>query len=706
MSYLAIARKWRPMVFDEIVGQKHVTRTLQNAIRMERIHHAFLFTGPRGVGKTTVARILARALCCEQGPTPEPCGTCVLCTAILAGSAPDVIEIDGASNNSVDDVRELREGVRYLPSQARYRIYIIDEVHMLTRQAFNALLKTLEEPPPHVIFMFATTEPQKIPETIISRVQRFDFKRIPGGQVAGRLAAICEAEGVTVSEHSLRLVARAGEGSMRDAQSLLDQVISFAGLVIEDRQVTELLGLVDRGLLYKMLDGLVGGEPGRCLDAIAKVHDFGFEMDQFTAELLELLRNAALVAMAPDERRHLDLSDEEIDRLRKLASGMSPDVFARWFDALLDVHDRVARAGRPRMVLEMAVARLASIQPVQGLDRVMSRLEDLDRRLRQGGFRAAPGGARRGGPPFVKTEAEGKRSQASPDSHQDTRREVAPTPAPPLQPPEALEGRQHAGRRDSPAPPLQSPPASQRPTPVLADAVPQAPTSAPRQPATDVARSSPTHQRPPAAPKPSAPEPTAPEPSAQPPRDPALLQSRRALSPPPTVAAPAPTPATPPVGAPASAKPDSPGLPLPTVHPDDDTQARYKAVLDVLEGVDMSWTSLVEHSTALSWSGQELKVAFGSEFQLNEGKPKITGAAIRPLLERTFPGLTRVEVVLREQPQGRTETRHEARKTERARYLAQLRQDVEDDVIISRLRRDLELELDNFIPKDSRERQP
>ena len=609
MSYLAIARKWRPLAFEEIVGQKHVTRTLRNAITMDRIHHAFLFTGPRGVGKTTAARVLSRALCCEQGPTPEPCGTCVLCTSILAGSAPDVIEIDGASNNSVDDVRELREGVRYLPSQARYRIYIIDEVHMLTKQAFNALLKTLEEPPPHVVFVFATTEPQKIPETILSRVQRFDFKRISGTQVAGRLAAICEAEGVKVSEHALRLVARAGEGSMRDAQSLLDQVISFSGLEVEDRQVTELLGLVDRSLLYDMLAGLVSGDPAKCLDAIAQVHEFGFEMDQFTSELLELLRNAALVAMAPDARRHLDLSDDEVERLAGIADGLSPELFARWFDALLEVHDRVARAARPRMVLEMAVARLASIRPVEGLDRVMARLEDLDRRLRQGGFRPSPAAGKRGGPPFPKGGADPAPSGSA-----------APAPA-------------------------------ERRGPAFGDS----------------GRGGSSAQAPRAAP---------PDPAPAPP-DPAPI--------------------------PAATEPESPGLPLPEVGPEDDAQTRYGAVLDLLEGVDLSWASLVEHSVALSWSGQELKVAFASQFQLDRGRPRVTGAQLRPVLAHAFPGLTRVEAVLREQPDGRPETRHEARKAARARYVEELRQEIDGDPAISRLRVQLGLVLHDFEPKDSGE---
>jgi DNA polymerase III subunit gamma/tau len=392
MPYLAIARKWRPTSFDEIAGQRHVTRTLRNAIQMGRIHHAFLFTGPRGVGKTTAARALARALNCVKGPTPDPCGECAMCTSILAGTASDVVEIDGASNNSVDDIRELREGVRYLPSMGRYRIYIIDEVHMLTRGAFNALLKTLEEPPPHVIFVFATTEVQKIPETILSRVQRFDFKRIPASIVASKLKEICDSEGIEVSEHALRLVATAGEGSMRDSQSLLDQVISFSGKNIADDQVIELLGLVDRSLLYGMLAGLVGGNANACLDIIARIDDFGYEIPQFTSELLEVLRNAALVALSPDAAKYVDVSADELEKLGELARGMGgAAVFTRWFDAMLDIHEQVSRAARPRLVLEMGVARLASIRPTVGIDQLLARVEDLDRRLRSAGTRSSPG---------------------------------------------------------------------------------------------------------------------------------------------------------------------------------------------------------------------------------------------------------------------------------------------------------------------------
>ncbi len=661
MSYLAIARKWRPLAFDEIVGQQHVTRTLHNAIRMGRIHHAFLFTGPRGVGKTTAARVLARAMCCEHGPTPEPCGECVLCTSILAGSAPDVIEIDGASNNSVDDIRDLREGVRYLPSQARYRLYIIDEVHMLTRQAFNALLKTLEEPPPHVAFVFATTEPQKIPETILSRVQRFDFKRIPGSQVAGRLRAICDAEGVTVSDHALRLVARAGEGSMRDAQSLLDQVISFSGLEVDDAQVTELLGLVDRSLLYEMLGGLVGGEPARCLDAIAQVHDHGFEIDLFTGELLELLRNAALVALAPEARRHLDLSDDELARLEELAKGLSPEIFARWFDALLEVHDRVARASRPRMVLEMAVARLASIRPVLGMDRVLARLEDLDRRLRHGGVKAPRGGGARGGPPFQGSGREGRSTPSSPPRSFGDAAPAAPRRVEP---------------RKSSAPATAPPAAPRRVEPRKSSAPATPPPAAPVE-------------RPPAVPEPSS--------------------RRKPPKPAPAVATPSPPPATrvgprPPRAARRPVeRPDTPVLPMPSVGPDGDANARYQAVLDVLSDLDVTWGSLVEHSVGLSWSGDDLKVAFSTAFQLEQGRPRLQSPELRPVLERAFPGMQRVEPVLRESSQGRPVTRHEVRKAARERYLQKLRREVEHDPVIRALRDDLGLELVSFEPTDTTE---
>jgi DNA polymerase-3 subunit gamma/tau len=390
MTYQAIARKWRPTTFDEIAGQTHVTRTLRNAIALGRVHHAFLFSGPRGVGKTTAARALSRALNCKEGPTPEPCGVCASCKEILAGASPDVIEIDGASNNSVDDIRDLRESVRYMPVHGKSKVYIVDEVHMLSKGAFNALLKTLEEPPPNVVFMFATTEPQRIPDTILSRVQRFDFKRIPPDVVVARLGHIAQAEGVNIGEDALRLIARAGEGSMRDSQSLLDQVISFAGDEPTLEQVADILGLVDRALLYQMLQGILVGDADACLGAIESVYGYGYELSEFTAEMLTLIRNATLVGLSPQSRDYLDVPTDERERLEALVAQSSTDILVRAFHVMLDVHDQVARANRPRLVLEMAVARLVSIRPAQPIDKLLHRLDDLEQRIRAAGGVAIP----------------------------------------------------------------------------------------------------------------------------------------------------------------------------------------------------------------------------------------------------------------------------------------------------------------------------
>jgi DNA polymerase-3 subunit gamma/tau len=382
VSYLAIARKYRPTTFDEIVGQEHVTRTLKNAITRNRIHHAFLFCGARGVGKTTAARALAQALNCTNGPTPEPCGSCTCCVEIRAGTCPDLIEIDGASNNSVDDIRDLRDTVKYAPTQGSYKIYLVDEVHMLSKAAFNALLKTLEEPPPHVVFLFATTEPNKIPDTILSRVQRFDFLRIPSTAVVTRLASIAQAEGATISENALRLIAHAGEGSMRDSQSLLDKVIAFAGPEITDEEVAETLGLIDRTLLYLMLEGLVNGAPEKCLQAIDQVYGYGFELSQFTTEMLEITRNATFLQLSEASHRYVDLSNEEKEELLSIVNGVTPQVLTRTFTTLLEIHDQVARANRPRIVLEMAVARLATTRPLQPIGEMVQRLQELERQLR------------------------------------------------------------------------------------------------------------------------------------------------------------------------------------------------------------------------------------------------------------------------------------------------------------------------------------
>ena len=460
MSYVAIARKWRPTTFDDIAGQQHVTRTLCNAIRLDRIHHAFLFTGARGVGKTSAARVLARALNCAEGPTATPCGKCPSCLEILGGSSPDVIEIDGASNNSVDDIRELRESVRYLPQRGRRKVYIVDEVHMLSRGAFNALLKTLEEPPEHVVFIFATTEPQKIPDTILSRVQRFDFKRIPATVVVETLRRVCEGEGIAIPDGGLRLIARAGEGSMRDSQSLLDRVISFGGETISTEQVADVLGLVDRELLYSMLGGILQGEADRCLEAIEQVYSFGFDLSEFTSEMLELLRNATLVGLSPSSQRYLDVPDEERARLQDLVGDVPTDVFVRSFQVMLEVHEQVARAPRPRLVLEMAVARLVSIRPARPVDQIVQRLGDIERRIRHGGVIARPRSGGQG--PSVG----GARGSKDDDGEPARAQPCGPAPLAPAAP---------AAGRPRARPPRRPRPPRRRPAPQVAAAPPAAP---------------------------------------------------------------------------------------------------------------------------------------------------------------------------------------------------------------------------------------
>jgi len=377
-SYLVLARKWRPQLFEEVVGQQHITRTLQNAISQKRVAHAFLFTGARGVGKTSTARILAKALNCEKGPQINPCNQCTNCQEITHGTSMDVIEIDGASNRGIDEIRELRENVRYTPAKGRYKIYIIDEIHMLTKEAFNALLKTLEEPPPHIIFIFATTEPHKIPATILSRCQRYDFKRIPFREVIGSLNRIVEEEKIQISQRGFLSIAQESEGSLRDAQSLLDQAIAYAGKNIRDEDIAEVLGLIDRKILSDTIEAIANRDVERCMEVIESVYHFGYDLQHFCRELLQYLRNLILLKVSQHPEGLMELPEEELELFKKQAEKFQFDQLNHLFSLLLKGEQEIAQSTFPRTMLEMTLIRMATLRPILPIDEMMKKLEALE----------------------------------------------------------------------------------------------------------------------------------------------------------------------------------------------------------------------------------------------------------------------------------------------------------------------------------------
>jgi DNA polymerase-3 subunit gamma/tau len=391
MSYLVLARKWRPQTFEDVVGQTATTRALTSALSSGRVAHAFLFAGPRGVGKTTAARVLAKALNCDRGPGPQPCNSCTNCEEITSGRSVDVLEIDGASNTGVDDVRELRERVKYLPARARYKVLIIDEVHMLSGNAFNALLKTLEEPPAHVIFVFATTEPHKIPATVLSRVQRYDFRRIPYALVMSRLAEICRAEAVEAAEGALAVIACEADGSMRDALSLLDQAWSSAsqGRLVE-AEVAEALGVVDRTTLLGLGRALLGRDVRACLRLLDQAFARGYDVRHFASALLGLLRDLAVAKVAGAEAS-FDRPDHEVREMQALVGPHDAAGIYRLFDTLARAFDEIARADYPKLLLEMTLLKMASQEPLRSLAEAIAQLQALERRLGAGGGREGEG---------------------------------------------------------------------------------------------------------------------------------------------------------------------------------------------------------------------------------------------------------------------------------------------------------------------------
>ncbi|MBN1383518.1 MAG: DNA polymerase III subunit gamma/tau [Elusimicrobia bacterium] len=372
MSYVVLARKYRPQKFEDIVGQEHVCRVLKNAIKEERIAHGYIFSGQRGVGKTTTARIFAKALNCKDGPKEEPCDKCDSCRGILKGTSLDLLELDAASNRGIDEIRDLRENVKYAPSVSKYKIYIIDEVHMLTNEAFNALLKTLEEPPSHVIFIFATTSTQKIPATILSRCQRFNFKPLSIKEISEQLIKIAEKEDVKIDEKAVALIARSAGGALRDALSVFDQVISFCGSKIGAQDVISILGIVKEDILSRMVGYILANDTKNLLHAVNETIVSGYDPLNIVSDLQEYLRNIMLYKVSPE----LVVTVSDTEKLKTYSGEFSIDVLLRFSGILSECIRQMKNAEQPILVLEVTCVKLA--QKYVGLDELVSRLESLE----------------------------------------------------------------------------------------------------------------------------------------------------------------------------------------------------------------------------------------------------------------------------------------------------------------------------------------
>lgn len=388
MSYIVLARKWRPQTFTDLVGQQHIAVTLRNAIAQNRVAHAFLFTGSRGVGKTSTARIFAKALNCEHFPCDEPCNVCQSCREITEGNSVDVREFDAASNRGIDAIREEVIGtVNYAPVRDRYKIYIIDEVHMLTTEAFNALLKTLEEPPPHIVFIFATTDPNKIPITIVSRCQRYDFKRIGIDDLVGHLGSIAKSENIAFEDAALRLIARTARGGVRDALSAMDQIIAFAEQPIDGEKAAEVLGVASRETLIHMGEAVIKKDVAAALACIEKVDRYGQNLSQFAFDLLEFWRDVTVMAAAPGAPVELDHAE------KNLVSSWLPlttyDCLQRVFQIWYQTSEMLPKSLSPKLVMEMAAIRMCQVETVVPLDGILRKLDVLTKAL-SGSVNLAP----------------------------------------------------------------------------------------------------------------------------------------------------------------------------------------------------------------------------------------------------------------------------------------------------------------------------
>ena len=380
-NYQVLARRWRPQRFSEVVGQDHIVTTLQNAISQKRVGQGYLFIGTRGTGKTTIARILAKALNCQSsdGPVTEPCCECASCQAIKDGSSLDVIEIDGASNRTIDNIRQIRDTVSIAPVSSRYKIYIIDEVHMLTKEAFNALLKTLEEPPAHVKFFFATTDPQKIPPTIMSRVQKFELHRMDWNTLNNYLSMMAEKEGLKATPSAIAAVARAGNGSMRDALSVFDQVLAWGGENVTEKDVAALLGLTNREIITELSDAIVKADYEGALRCVGKVMEGGRDAEQFILSLVQFFRNLAVLKVTREPGSLLEESPEYLAELRKACEGYTISQITSAIDELLQILPKLSATEAKQTILELAVLKLIHIRSRISADMIFAKLEELEK---------------------------------------------------------------------------------------------------------------------------------------------------------------------------------------------------------------------------------------------------------------------------------------------------------------------------------------
>ncbi len=469
MSYEVLARKWRPQKFDQVVGQQPVIQTLSRAIQTGRVAHAYIFVGPRGTGKTTTARLLAKALnCMNRGEGAEPCDECDSCREITAGNSLDVIEIDGASNNNVDQIRELRENARYAPARGPYKIYIIDEVHMLSTGAFNALLKTLEEPPAHVKFLLATTDVHKVPVTILSRCQRFDLRRIGLKEIAGRLREIAVAEKWEVSDEALLAIARSADGGLRDAESALDQIVAFKGEKVDEEDVLDVFGLASWGAIAGLAEAVLKGDAPAVLQEIGRQDDAGRDLQRLLQELLSHFRNLLVCAYAPEMAGTFDMTPAQLDTLKAQAALGDGEKLLRVVEILAAAANQARFALSRRTVLEVALLKAARAASVVSLDELIARIQDLP--------------AEEDAPAASAVAPAPKPAPAAPAAVKTPAPAPAPAPAPKPAPP-------------PPPPPAPKPPAPPKPKPAPKPEPKPAPKPAP-------APEPPKPAAPPAPPKP------------------------------------------------------------------------------------------------------------------------------------------------------------------------------------------------------------